>query len=81
VIRHWSVLCIAGTQFLYTDRYTGNVLQYDLSTMSSSLLVELSVLVSTGPLLCDKVLKAYQKHIDEVRWRKQHVLYFVVRFP
>lgn len=35
---------ISGTQFLYTDRNTGDVLKYDLSTLSSSVLVERPVL-------------------------------------
>jgi len=35
---------ISGTQFLYTDQNTGNVLKYDMSTLSSSVLVERAVL-------------------------------------
>jgi hypothetical protein len=46
VMRHFFVLFPAGTQFLYTDRNTGDVLKYDLSTLSSSVLVERPVLVS-----------------------------------
>jgi len=46
VIRHFFVVFPAGTQFLYTDRNTGDVLKYDMSTLSSSVLVERAVLVS-----------------------------------
>jgi len=35
---------ISGTQFIYTDRNTGDVLKYDVSTLSSSVIVERPVL-------------------------------------
>lgn len=35
---------ISGTQFLYTDRLTGDVLKYDVSTLSASVLVKRPVL-------------------------------------